>query len=133
MTRKESKLIKELGQKLGKRELRNEDLLREKEKLLDNLRYLLASLRKIEERGKKIRDNKKFLSNGKGFYRELNAGEEKTGNVPRIEKFEDFWGSIWEKKDTTPLRPWMAEIGQELHSRVDNVVEFEISEDLLIK
>ena len=48
MTSRENGLIRELCRMVGKNELKIDDLLREKETRLDNLRYLLASLRKIE-------------------------------------------------------------------------------------
>ena len=45
----------------------------------------------------------------------------------------NFWGSIWEDETTTPLRPWMIKVGDEISSKVNNVIDFEISEDELIR
>ena len=133
MTLRENEIIRQLSGLIGKRELKLDDLLREKEIMLDRLRYLLASLKKNEEKGKKIRDNRKFQNNAKDFFRGLGTSDEKTGKVPHIDQFVYFWGSIWEDETTTPLRPRMIKVRDEISSKVNNVIDFEISEDELIR
>ena len=31
--------------------------------------------------------------------------------MPDMDKFVEFWGGIWERKDRTPYMSWMEEIG----------------------
>ena len=80
--------------KIGCKKVTDQDLLKEKAKWLDELRYTKMVLEKILKRGIKIRNNARFVEDEGGFYQKSNHTKTFTGNVPDIEKFEEFWGGI---------------------------------------
>ena len=133
MTLKEKVLMNEFRTIFDIKVVKNEDLFLVKEKLLDELRYQQVSLRKIEERGKKKRDNKCFLNNETQFYRGFKTDTGKEGEAPGMDEFVEFWGDIWEDETKTPMKPWMAEVGQELFDRVHSFGEFKVSYEEMIR
>ena len=50
-----------------------------------------------------------------------------------MDKFVDFWGGIWERKERTPYMPWMEEIGRQLHQKVNSVNDFTVTFDKVKK
>ena len=53
--------------------------------------------------------------------------------MAEIDKFVDFWGGIWERKELTPYMPWMEEIGRQLHQKVNSVNDFTVTFDKVKK
>ena len=50
-----------------------------------------------------------------------------------MEKFDKFWGDIWQKDDRTPEMPWMENVREQLKDRITNIKEFNITEETLEK
>jgi len=125
-TFKERKLIAEMEKLCEVESLKNEDLLRKKEEMLDEMRYQQACLRKMKERGRKIRENKMFQRNEGQFYRNLQEMGNKEGEIPSVEEFTEFWGGLWEDGTKTPHKPWMRDVQYELQSKVTDIVDFQI-------
>ena len=50
-----------------------------------------------------------------------------------MEKFDKFWGDIWQKDDRTPEMPWMENVREQLKDRITNIKEFNITEETLGK
>ena len=132
-TEKEKKLMKQLKTICGVENFRKEDLLRKKEEMMDEMRYHQATLRKIQEKGKKIKDNTMFLKKEGEFYRKIREKDQEEGETPNIDKFSEFWGNIWEDDSTTPYRPWMQDMGRELYEKVENVKDFVVTSEILSK
>ena len=105
--------------KIGCKKTTDQDLLKEKEKLLDELRYTKVVSEKMLKRGKNIRNNARFVKDEGGFYRKSN--QTFTGNVPDMEKLEEFWGGIWEKEEITPEQPWMLKIKEQLKDKLQSI------------
>ena len=53
--------------------------------------------------------------------------------MPDMEKFVEFWGGIWERKERTPNFPWMEWVRRELREKVNVVEDFEIKNENLQK
>ena len=59
--------------------------------------------------------------------------DEKMGELPEIEKFEEYWSSILEKIGHTPTRPWMKKMEEEIRTRVREPLIMELTLDELRK
>ena len=92
------KLREWAGQQLNK----NEDLLSVKERALDELRYRNVKLKRIKNRDARVRNNRMFQEDQGAFYRKTQGTEQLRGEVPDMEKFEEFCGGIWEDETKTP-------------------------------
>ena len=55
-------------------------------------------------------DNVMFQCDQKGFFWTLEEDGAREGKMPEMDKFVDFCGGIWERKEQTPYMPWMEEI-----------------------
>jgi len=132
-SKKEKMILLELRKMMKVNRLTKDELLRKKEAMLDEMRYQQATLRKMLEKGQKIKDNKTFSTKESLFYRKLGKTGEKTGDVPNVEEFVDFWGNIWEDGTETPMRPWMEAVGESLNERVWDVEEFRVRLDIMSK
>ena len=51
-------------------------------------------LEKLIERGNRIKDNANFEKNQKAFFKTLEAKTVYEGELPRMEKFVEFWAGI---------------------------------------
>ena len=118
------KLKEWAGQQLNK----NEDLLLVKERALDELRYHNVKLKRIKNRDARVRKNRMFQEDQGAFYRKTQGTEQLRGEVPDMEKFEEFWGGIWEDETKTPNRKWMNTVAKKIREKVKNVQEFTITE-----
>ena len=118
------KLKEWAGQQLNK----NEDLLLVKERALDELRYRNVKLKRIKNRDARVRNNRMFQEDQGAFYRKTQETEQLRGEVPDMEKFEEFWGGIWEDETKTPNRKWMNTVAKKIREKVKNVQEFTITE-----
>ena len=79
------------------------------------------------KRGKKTRNNARFVEDQGGFYQISHQTKTFTGNVPDMETFEEFWGGIWEKEEITPEQPWMLRIKLQLKDKWQSVENLEVS------
>ena len=68
--------------------------LKHKEIWLDEVRCEMILFEKMQERGRRIKDNNLFRSEGGLFYRSLDS-KTNTGKTPEMEEFVKFWGDIW--------------------------------------
>ena len=85
------------GQQMNK----NGDLLSVKERALDELRYRNVKLKRIKNRDARVRNNRMFQEDQGAFYRKTQGTEQLRGEVLDMEKFEEFWGGIWEDETKT--------------------------------
>ena len=51
--------------------------------------------------------------------------------MPGMEKFVEFWGGIWERRERMPNMQWMEEVKKQLNEKVNIVQEFEIGNESL--
>ena len=130
-TEKEKKIFSKLEERDGQRMHRNEELLQVKEKALGDLRYLKVKIEKTRTRDARIRNNKMFGEDQAMVFRTTQGRNEKKGQTPNIEKFEDFWAGIWEDESQTPHRKWMNTGGSKLREKVTDVQDFVISNEKL--
>ena len=68
-----------------------------------------------------------FQRDQKGFFRTLEEDGIREGEMPEMDKFVDFWGGIWERKERTPYMPWMEEIGRRLRQKINSVNDFTVT------
>ena len=69
-----------------------------------------------------------FQEDQGAFYRQTQGTEQLRGEIPDMEKFEEFWGGIWEDETKTPNRKWMNTVAKKIREKVKNVQEFTITE-----
>ena len=74
-----------------------------------------------------------FQKDQKSFFRTLGKVEKHEGEMPDMEKFVEFWGSIWEQNEPMPNMPWIKEVKAELSEKANIVSQFEITEEKLRK
>ena len=60
-------------------------------------------------------------------------GTEHVGQIPEREKFNKFWGDIWEKYDRIPEMSWIESVSKQLRDKITNVKEYNITEETLEK
>ena len=70
-----------------------------REQWLDKLGYKKIKLAKCEEKRRRKQNNIMFQQDQKGFFRTLEENEVHEGKIPEMEKFVEFWGGIWERKE----------------------------------
>ena len=58
-------------------------------------------LEKMTERGNRIKDNDNFEIDQKAFFKTLEAKIVNDRELPRVEKFPEFWAGLWEKEENT--------------------------------
>ena len=95
---------------------------------MDELRYRNVKLKRIKNRDARVRNNRMFQEDQGAFYRKTQGTEQLRGEVPDMEKFEEFWGGIWEDETKTPNRKWMNTVAKKIREKVKNVQEFTITE-----
>ena len=127
---KEKKIIDNLKNAINSNRLTNAELRSKKEEWLDELRLEKVKLNKMQIRGKRIRNNTLFRENQRTLFEDDN---ERKGELSEMEKFVEFWGSIWEKKEQTPEEPWMEKIAEELRIKVKEVADVELRLNALKK
>ena len=127
-TKKEKEIVQKLKEWAGQQLNKNEDLLLVKERALDELRYRNVKLKRIKNRDARVRNNRMFQEDQGAFYRKTQGTEQLRGEVPDMEKFEEFWGGIWEDETKTPNRKWMNTVAKKIREKVKNVQEFTITE-----
>ena len=59
--------------------------------------------------------------------------EKREGEMPKMQRFVDFWGGIWEQNKPTPTMSWMQEVKAELGKRANLVSEFAIADKSMKK
>ena len=106
-TKKEKKLLKQLTSIMDRWKPTTSIIRMYKEQWIDKLRYKKIKLQKMIEKGKRIRDNATFERDQKSFSRKIESSTSHEGQIPEIEKFVEFLGGTWEKKERTPEMPWM--------------------------
>ena len=79
---------------------------------LDQMRYKKVKLAKYTEKRRRKQHNIMFQLDQKEFFRTLEEDGTREGEMPEMDKFLDFWGGIWERKERTPYVPSMEEIGR---------------------
>ena len=131
-SKKEKSIIKSLKIKIGSKKMTNDELKLSKEEWLDKLRTELVLLKVMNTRKKRIKNNILFKENQKKLFAD-DGDDEKMGELPEIEKFEEYWSSIWEKIGHTPTRPWMKKMEEEIRTRVREPLIMELTLDELRK
>ena len=127
-TKKEKEIVQKLREWAGQQLNKNEDLLSVKERALDELRYCNVKLKRIKNRDARVRNNRMFQEDQGAFYRKTQGTEQLRGEVLDMEKFEEFWGGIWEDETKTPNQKWMNTVAKKMREKVKNVQEFTITE-----
>ena len=127
-TKKEKETVQKLREWAGEQLNKNEDLLLVKERALDELRYRNVKLKQIKNRDARVRNNRMFQEDQGAFYRKTQGTEQLRGEVLDMEKFEEFWGGIWEDETKTPNQKWMNTVAKKIREKVKNVQEFMITE-----
>ena len=89
------------------------------------LRTEIVSLKVLQRRKKRFTNNMLFRTNQRKLF--ADDQKETIGELPEIEKFEEFWSDIWERNETTPNKPWMKKIKEEIKLKVREVLEIEIT------
>ena len=97
-------MMEGLKRKSGSNLYKLEELMTTKEIWLDKLRGKIIKLAKQEEKEKRLRNDSIFQKDERNFYRKVIERSEYTGQTLNIEKFVNFWASIWEDESTTPRR-----------------------------
>ena len=69
-----------------------------------------VKLTKYTEKRRRKQDNIMFQQDQKGFFLTLEEDGTREREMPEMDKFVDFWGGIWERKERTPYMPWKEEI-----------------------
>ena len=65
-----------------------------------------------------------FEQDQKGFFRTLEAVEQREGEMPKMQRFVEFWGGIWEQNKPTLNMSWMEEVKAELGERANDQYDF---------
>ena len=104
----------------------NYNLRNAREQWLERLRYKTIKWAKCEEKRRRKQDNIVFQRDQKGFIRTIEGEKTHEGEMPGIEKFDEFWAVIWEKEERTPNMPWMEHIRRQLNETVNRANEFNI-------
>ena len=104
-----------------------------KEEWIDKLRYKKIKTKKYIERKPRIQDNIMYQLDQKSFFKKLEGTEVREGKIPEMEKFVEYWGGIWERKERTPNMPWMEEVKRQLSEKVNIVQEFDIEIESTLK
>ena len=99
--------MKELGTKINGKEATSENLKIDKEQQLDKY---------IEKRNRK-KHNIMLQRDQKYFFRTLEAVEKREGEMPKLQRFVEFWGGIWEQNEPMPNMPLMEEVKAEQESK----------------
>ena len=86
----------------------------------------------MEKRKRKL-DNIMFQKDQRVFFRKLEEKSNRKGQMPEMDKFIEFWGGIWERRENTPHMPWMEGFKLELHAKVTSVNDFDISPEKVRK
>ena len=123
-SRKEKAIIQNLKPKLNINNLGSKKLRIVKEEWIDRLRYKKIKMKKYIELKARIQDNIIYQRDQKSFFKKVEETEVR--EVPEMEKFVEYWGGIWERKERTPNMPWMEEMKRQLSEKVKIVQEFDI-------
>ena len=115
-TLKKEKILKELKEKMHK-EAATCNLRIVKEQCVDNLRYKTVTLEKYVENRKRKLDNIMFQKHLGAFFIKLEEKSNRKGQMPEMDKFIEFWGGIWKRRELTPYMPWMEEVKMQLRQR----------------
>ena len=102
----------------------NVELTTIKANATDKVKVEQIRLQEWKRKSKRIRNNALFNKSERCFYRCLNKTPP-TGEPPAMEKFENFWGGIWEEKKEVEKQQWMAEIETKLSRKVTMIKEME--------
>ena len=97
-TAKEKAILKELSTKIQK-DTASSNLRKVREIWLDQMRYKKVKLAKYMEKRRRKQDNIMFQHDQKGFFWTLEEDGTREGEMPEMDKFVDFWGGIWERKE----------------------------------
>ena len=91
-----------------------------KEQCIDKLRYKKVKLEKYTEKGKANWTTSCFRKTREPFFRKLEEKSNRKGQMPEMDKFIEFWGCIWERRENTQHMPWMEEVKMQLNAKVTN-------------
>ena len=130
---KEKAILGNLEAKLNDVQLNSQKLRMVKEEWIDKLRYKKVKMQKYIEKRNRIQDNIMYQRDQRSFFKRLEDTEAQEGSMPGMEKFVEFWGGIWERRERTPNMPWMEEVKKQLNEKVNIVQEFEIENKSLRK
>ena len=72
-------------------------------------------MEKMQERGRRIKDNNSFRNEEGLFYKSLNS-KIHTGKTAETKEFVKFWGDTWESKEKTYKQPWMEGVIKKIES-----------------
>ena len=97
---------------------RNEELICEKEKAIDKLRYRNIKMKRIKIKDARIRNNEMFQEDQGMFYRKTQRMKQQKGKAPKMETFEEFWTGIWEDNTKTLQRKWMNTVAKKIEQKL---------------
>ena len=117
-TAKEKELLNELKKLMGGIDPTTRMLKEYKESWIDKLTYKKVKLQRCIERGRRIMDNANFERDQENFFKKVQEGTKHVGQIPEMEKFVKFLGSICEKVDGTPEISWMESISEQLRDKI---------------
>ena len=72
-----------------------------KEQWVDKLRYKKVKLEKYMGKRKRKLDNIMFQKDQRAFFRNLDEKSNWKGKMPKMDKFIEFCGGIWERRENT--------------------------------
>ena len=62
-----------------------------------------------------------FQKDQGAFFRKLEEKSNRKGQMPEMDKFIEFWGGIWERRENAHM-PWMEEVKMQLNAKVTTSV-----------
>ena len=80
----------------------------------------------MEKRKRKL-DNIMCRKDQKAFFRKFKKKSNQNRHMPEMDKFIEFWGGVWKRRENTLHMPWMEEVKMQLNAKVTSVNDFNIS------
>ena len=109
--------MKELGTKINGKEATSENIRIVKEQQLNKLHYKKVKLEKYIEKRNRKKHNIMLQRDQKYFFRTPEAVEKREGEMPKMQRFVEFWGGIWEQNEPMPNVLFMEEVKAEQESK----------------
>ena len=103
--------MERLINKVDSQFMNDNELIKVKEKWLEELRYRKIKLEKTYTRDARIRDNRMFREDEGMFYRRINAKKKRQGKVPEMNKYLllfglEFWKMILSPQAGNGWKQW---------------------------
>ena len=66
-------------------------------------------------------DNSNFEGDQENFFKMIEGGTKKVGQIREMEKFVRICGDIWDKDDITCEVPWIERVSEQLRDKITSV------------